>query len=170
MVAASSSVRQVFTASQQSITRKTSLAAVSRRPVSSSAMALPLEDRPAVDLPIFDIFDAPSRLGESSRMLAQAVASRAERTCVPPTNRVQPAPVVQALPAPVIYDGPARPKGLLGGPRIRQIHSQAQHAEPRDQIRTLPPPVMFDGPSRLRPYVRDSASSEDSVSFPELCY
>lgn len=164
MSAASSTVRQVFTASQHAVARKTRRAAAGRRPMSAAAMTLPQEDHAAMDLHIFDIFDAPSRLGESSKMLARAAASRAERTIRQSADSsASTRPTVQPLPAPVTYDGPARPSSYAYAPRIRQIHSQAPTvSEARDSVSALPPPEVFDGPSRLRPYLRDSAG--DSVS------
>ena len=130
----------------------------------STAALSPAESRTPIDLPIFDIFDAPSRLGESSKMLVRCAARRVERAVALPTDRSVPArPVVAPLPAPVLYDGPARPSSHPPhAARIRRMHSQAQR--PADAVCALPPPEVFDGPSRLRPYLRDSGSNE-SVSF-----
>lgn len=169
--AASSSVRQVLSASQHTVVRKTPLAAVGRRPMSAAAMALPAEEHPVIDLQIFDIFDAPSRLGESSKILAQAAANRTERTlstrAVERTDDIQ-RTAVPPLPAPVMYDGPAKPKYLAHGPRIRRMYTQAaSFSGPRENVCELPPPVVFDGPSRLRPYMRND-SCDGSVSLEPL--
>ncbi|EKM57106.1 uncharacterized protein PHACADRAFT_254669 [Phanerochaete carnosa HHB-10118-sp] len=170
MAASTSSMRQVLVASQRALGRGVSVHAVRRRSMSTAAMALPLEEPSTIDLPIFDIFDAPSRLGESSKMLAEAARSRPERVASRAVERDGPArATVKSLPPPTIYDGPARPRGLALGPRVRGMHSRAMHtSEARELPSALPPPELFDGPSRLRPYTRDRISSDDSVSFATL--
>ena len=167
MAASSSTVRQILVASQHALGRRVSLNAVRRRSMSTAAMALPLEEEPStIDLPIFDIFDAPSRLGESSKMLAEAAKSRPERVASKALKRSSPVcAAVTPLPSPIVFDGPARPKGFATGIRVRRIHSQAlQTSETRRLPRALPPPIIFDGPSRLRPYTRDRTGSDNSVS------
>lgn len=159
MVAASSSIRQVLTVSNHAVRRRGPLRATSRRVMSTAALSS-VEDRAPIDLHIFDIFDAPSRLGESSKMLVQCAARRVERAVALPADRSAPArPAVAPLPAPVLYDGPARPSSHRPqAARIRRMHSQAQPSV--DSVCTLPPPEVFDGPSRLRPYLRDGESSD----------
>ena len=140
----------------------------------SSAMTIPPEDTPVIDLRIFDIFDAPSRLGESSKLLSRAASSS---TCRPerpmPITTAATSRPVSPLPSPIVFDGPARPLhfdyGMLQ--TSRRTHSYAP-LSPRSNLREhttvtpLPNPIMFDGPSRLRPYVRGGSSrSDQSVSL-----
>lgn len=168
MSVSSSAARQVLTASQHIVARKTSCAAIIRRPMTSAAMSLSLEERTPIELPIFDIFDAPSRLGESSKMLAQAATSRVEPNVRQSVNRTASSsrPAVQPLPPPVMYDGPARPSSLGYGPRIRRIHSHATpSSEARGSASVLPSPEVFDGPSRLRPYLRNDTFDSSVSSF-----
>ncbi|GJE93474.1 hypothetical protein PsYK624_096330 [Phanerochaete sordida] len=171
MATSSSAVRQALVASQRALARRAAapLPLARRRSMSSAALALPLDE--PLDLPIFDIFDAPSRLGESSKLLADAARSRvrpAERTLRTSALAAPARAPPKALPAPTLYDGPARPRGL-SGPRTRLIHSRAlAPAQAHPLPAALPPPVMFDGPSRLRPYLRDGSASDESVSFTTL--
>lgn len=169
-MASSPSIRQAISASQHSVTRKAARTHASRRPMmTTSAMTLPLEDQPTIDLQIFDIFDAPSRLGESSKMLAKAAAlassSRAERamssTASTSVRHITP------LPAPILFDGPASPRHIAhGGLLARRTHTNAPtNMSPREPPSPMPQPLLFDGPSKLRPYVRGGSSSDYSVSI-----
>ena len=130
----------------------------------ASALSLPIEEQAPIDIQIFDIFDAPSRLGESSKLLKRASSSRAtsarvERASTSTVDSSSSVCRVKPLPAPIIYDGPARPKHLAhGGFRARRTLMHARPSTPtmvKRSLSTLPDPVVFDGPSRLRPYGRD---------------
>lgn len=143
----------------------------------ASAMSLPSEEQPIIGIQIFDIFDAPSRLGESSRLLARASSSRAssarsERTMSTTSDHSSAIRYVKPLPAPVLYDGPARPGHLAhGGLRARRAHSHAfsgAASHEKQLSSSLPPPVIFDGPSRLRPYCRET-SQEQAVRWTHSC-
>lgn len=126
-------------------------------------MTLPADEQTPIDLPqIFDIFDAPSRLGESSKMLARVATSRTAARPTPPPERPSSC-TVKPLPAPIIYDGPARPSHVFNTQHIRLVHMQAPSSiESKGSVSTLPPPVVFDGPSRLRPYHRGGSQEESS--------
>ncbi|KAM5545966.1 hypothetical protein V8D89_000092 [Ganoderma adspersum] len=132
----------------------------------SSIAAYPVEEphAPSFDLNILDIFDAPSRLGESSRLLvSNAAASSTIRRARLPTQASHHTHTVKPLPEPVILDGPARPRnapfvsfrvfGNTVGPRRNVSTSSGAWSPPAP----LPPPILFDGPSQLRPYHRGGA-------------
>ena len=156
---ASSTVRRALT-NASSITaspRAASQAQGKRRLMGTAAAgALPLEEQP-IEIQIFDIFDAPSRLGESSKMLAQTLPTRtptrSDRVMSSATDRPG-VNYVKPLPAPIMYDGPAQPGRLPGGYRAQRSMSGAA-ASDKAVVTSLPPPIVFDGPSKLRPYGRD---------------
>ncbi|RPD76011.1 hypothetical protein L226DRAFT_394674 [Lentinus tigrinus ALCF2SS1-7] len=138
-------------------------AALSRR---MSAAALPVEHphTPSFNVPILDIFDAPARLGESSRLLvlnAAAASSRPARSLS--TQASSRRPGVKPLPAPIVLEGPARPRGMAY--ISFRAHRPRPIVEPRSLPARLPPPILFDGPSQLRPYVRGARRSSGSVSL-----
>ena len=146
--------------------RATTSTALSRH---MSAAALPVEHphTPSFSLPILDIFDAPARLGESSRLLvlnAAAASTRSSRSISTQASTRRSG--VKPLPAPILLDGPARPRGMayisFRAHRARPVHAPgpAPHSLPAP----LPPPVLFDGPSQLRPYVRGARRGSDAVS------
>ena len=128
-----------------------------------SAAALPAHEvHPTpLDLNILDIFDAPARLGESSKLLARAAA--ASRRAIS-TAAVRPAApragsrrvAVKPLPAPTMLDGPARPRSMsfVSFRRFNQPRPAVPGASVRPLPEPLPSPILFDGPSQLRPYVR----------------
>ncbi|KAI0791565.1 hypothetical protein BC629DRAFT_369964 [Irpex lacteus] len=173
-MASSSSIRQAIQTSQHAVSRKAPRPHSTRRPMATaSAMSLQLEDSPVIDFQIFDIFDAPARLGESSKLLSRAAslspATRAERPMS--TVAASSSRPVSPLPHPIVFDGPARPRHLEHGTlrAMRRTHSHAPSSpclacREQTMVTPLPPPIMFDGPSRLRPYVRGS-SSDESVSL-----
>ncbi|KAI0708633.1 hypothetical protein C8Q76DRAFT_799873 [Earliella scabrosa] len=121
----------------------------------------------AFDLNIIDIFDAPARLGESSRLLALNAAASSSRQARPlSTSAASQRPAVKPLPTPVLFDGPARPRGMsfvsfrLFRPRPVSTSSVGRSPPP------MPPPTLFDGPSQLRPYIHgDPRSRSISASF-----
>ncbi|KAH9928000.1 uncharacterized protein BXZ73DRAFT_78442 [Epithele typhae] len=120
---------------------------VSRHLLSTAALAPPMDDVP---LPIFDIFDAPARLGESSKLLARAAFSTIARRTVPrPASPRRPAP--RPLPQRRSSTAPRAP-ALAQCPR-------------RPLPAPLPPTEVFDGPSRLRPYGRGGARSGPGSAF-----
>ncbi|KAJ7291926.1 hypothetical protein C8J57DRAFT_951864, partial [Mycena rebaudengoi] len=97
--------------------------------------------------PIFDIFDVPSRLRESSAFSVKQGKPRTPTTFSGRSfNPMRPAP----LPAPIVFDGPARP-------RVRPVVLHNQHKQPTSSshkgscapiLRSEPVLTMFDGPAR----------------------
>ncbi|CCL99388.1 uncharacterized protein FIBRA_01406 [Fibroporia radiculosa] len=138
--------------------------AAARRPMSAApAFDLHIEDaHPTPDFQIFDIFDAPARLGESSKLLMRSASARtlSSRPARPVDSTFVRKNTVQPLPAPIIFDGPTRPRAAsttLGASRARST-SAASAASSLPF--SLPAPKTFDGPSRLRPYqARDDPKS-----------
>ncbi|CAL1710007.1 unnamed protein product [Somion occarium] len=128
-------------------------------------------DESPFDLQIFDIFDAPSRLGESSKILAGSRPS-------PSSSFLSPRPLsssarrrasshrIDPLPAPIIFDGPAQPRHIammsyrVG--RTRPSSTDASHTS--RTVPLLPEPVIFDGPSQLRSRSRGSSTGNGSRS------
>ncbi|THH30495.1 hypothetical protein EUX98_g3703 [Antrodiella citrinella] len=119
------------------------------------------------DMHIFDIFDAPSRLGESSKLLrAKENASSphssasAARSIHSSARTERPFRTIKPLPAPILFEGPARPKRMS----MTAYRAPARRVQEANTLPLpLPAPVMFDGPSRLRPYARSGASSRTSA-------
>ncbi|KAF8173706.1 hypothetical protein BJ912DRAFT_1065077 [Pholiota molesta] len=129
--------------------------------------------------PIFDIFDAPTRLAESSAYIRNAhartsVASAPSSSTTPkfPAARSAPAP----LPQPILFDGPARPQnGVLAfHSRMRDAGLRAPPSPSRAAKNTAParpfsssePLVqLFDGPARITRYHHQSSGSSNSGSF-----
>ena len=147
-------------------TRAMSSSSSSRR--MSSIAAYPVDEprSPSFDLNILDIFDAPSRLGESSRLLvSNAAASSSIRRVRLPTQTSPHKHAAKPLPEPVLLDGPARPRNA---PFVsfRAFGLKSNASSRRNVLSTsgvwsppapLPPPIVFDGPSQLRPYTRGGA-------------
>ncbi|TFK81821.1 hypothetical protein K466DRAFT_591004 [Polyporus arcularius HHB13444] len=148
----------------------TTSTSLSRHMLSAAVVGHP--HTPSFNLPILDIFDAPSRLGESSRLLvlnAAAASSRPVRSLSTQASRRR--PTVKPLPAPTLLDGPARPRGMayisFRAHRPRPVHPSSTDASgvtSRILPAPLPPPLLFDGPSELRPYVRGARRSSDTSS------
>ncbi|KZT08132.1 uncharacterized protein LAESUDRAFT_757825 [Laetiporus sulphureus 93-53] len=134
--------------------RRAHSAPIARRQLATApAMDLPANEvpQPPPEFQIFDIFDAPSRLGESSKLLRASSSSRTLPSRSSPSSSRKVSPV-RSLPDPVIFDGPTRPRILQKQYEARRSHSTA--LGPRGSLRSLPLPEIFDGPSRLRPYAR----------------
>lgn len=133
----------------------------------ASAASLTPEDEAPLDIHIFDIFDAPSRLGESSKLLSRASTARAataaastSRSANVRSERPRGAHTIEPLPAPVMFDGPATHKHLsfcAYGTQYEHSHNMTSSSPSTERriLSTLPPPVIFDGPSQLRPYARN---------------
>ncbi|KAI0719838.1 hypothetical protein C8T65DRAFT_568767 [Cerioporus squamosus] len=152
--------------------RATTATPFSRQMLSAAALPIEHAHTPSFSLPILDIFDAPARLGESSRLLVQNAAAASSR---PPrsisTQAWSRRPAVKPLPAPTLLDGPARPRGMayisFRAHRPRPVHASSNDASgvaARTLPAPLPPPLLFEGPSQLRPYVRGARRSSDSAS------
>ncbi|KAI0074583.1 hypothetical protein K474DRAFT_1517660 [Panus rudis PR-1116 ss-1] len=137
---------------------------------------LPHDHSPSFDIQIFDIFDAPTKLGESSSLLArtaQAHSTSARPSKVLSTSAFNGPTVrkIKPLPQPIIFDGPARPR------RLASMSYRAGRSRPATTVRaktvvdspksvsTLPPPIVFDGPSRIRPYNRNTFDGHNNEKF-----
>ncbi|KAI0767483.1 hypothetical protein C8Q74DRAFT_1203301 [Fomes fomentarius] len=140
-----------------------------------SAATFPVEEpqAPSLHLPILDIFDAPSRLGEAGKLLALHAAASSSRPARP-LGTFSRRSAVKPLPAPVVLDGPARPRGMAFV-SFRQFRPRPVGASRRDASEAgararplptpLPSPMLFDGPSRLRPYCRGGSSSSAAYAM-----
>ncbi|EJF56706.1 hypothetical protein DICSQDRAFT_157771 [Dichomitus squalens LYAD-421 SS1] len=138
----------------------------SRPMVSAAASPIDGSQSRSIGMNIFDIFDAPSRLGESSRLLvANAAASAATHSARPFTMQASAqGHVVKPLPPPILLDGPARPRHrpfvsfrAFGVRAKAPVTSRVAPSGVETLAAPLPSPIIFDGPSRLRPYVRRGA-------------
>ncbi|KXN88419.1 hypothetical protein AN958_07325 [Leucoagaricus sp. SymC.cos] len=131
--------------------------------------------------PIFDIFDAPSRLEEHSKLIRSSAQPRRltpEEAESSTKYTALPRPPPSTLPAPVMFDGPARPRNLplAFQRRVEQAPSSApastrqtrQHHTPSVPPTTSSEPLieLFEGPARLSRYSH-RPSSQQGVS--ELC-
>lgn len=131
----------------------------------------PESSSPMPDLQIFDIFDAPSRLGEAREFLHKKRSSHSSYAPSPRPSSSSPkssnsSRSIKPLPAPIIFDGPAHPTHIrfisYRSRKNRTTSNSASetHSKATAGPFTLPPPEIFDGPSRLKPYVqRDENSS-----------
>ncbi|KAG6337022.1 hypothetical protein ID866_2082 [Astraeus odoratus] len=116
---------------------------------------------------ISDIFDAPVRLGELSKQLERTQEAKLHTHTSIPSQHARPHQVdgyhrdietFTTLPAPIIFDGPARPAHL--SPRILEKRRQLRQELPRPAIKnTLSFSSrseilceIFDGPSRIARY------------------
>ncbi|KAH8102160.1 hypothetical protein BXZ70DRAFT_56814 [Cristinia sonorae] len=141
----------------------------------AATLSYPQDDAPsAFDIQIFDIFDAPSRLGESSKLLRRehtsSHAPSSARSIHSSAQKERASRTIRPLPAPITYDGPARPKHMsMMAYRAPRNHSSSSmsaevSSESQSSFTSLPPPVTFDGPSRLRPYPRTSSHSSGNAA------
>ncbi|KAF8957515.1 hypothetical protein BDZ97DRAFT_1924534 [Flammula alnicola] len=144
---------------------------VNQAPALSSASLAGDQPEEITLQPIFDIFDAPSRLSESSDFIRGTYTSPPKRTVVsdgPPPSR----PVPTSLPKPIIFDGPARPQnGVLAfqrrlrdaGLRAPSPTTRSQHTPPSRPFSSSEPSVqLFDGPARITRYHHQSSGSSGS--------
>ncbi|XP_006455182.1 hypothetical protein AGABI2DRAFT_194835, partial [Agaricus bisporus var. bisporus H97] len=122
--------------------------------------------------PIFDIFDAPSRLGQS-RELIQSTTNGLRRPAKKENSENDdfslPRPPPSSLPPPIIFDGPAYPKSLPLIALQRRVddafivkptsarRSRPHHSPflPHGASETLV--EMFDGPARLTRFSRGTS-------------
>ncbi|KAI6165312.1 hypothetical protein EDD17DRAFT_1460142, partial [Pisolithus thermaeus] len=128
---------------------------------------------------IFDIFDAPFKLGESSKRLGRSKVE--EPALLSPTvtqARLQSSMGLYSalgnpttLPPPIIFDGPARPRHLLSSASKSQRQIPRGSLPERNKFSTLTPSEsemfceIFDGPSRLTRYKYPSMPNESSSTF-----
>lgn len=125
--------------------------------------------------PIFDIFDAPSRLSESSDFIRSKYKSTTKAAAIvtplpshvssPPRPLSRPA----SLPSPIIFEGPARPKnealavqrrlrdaGLSPQPRRHRVPASSRPFSSSEPLVQL-----FDGPARITRYHHQSQSERE---------
>lgn len=116
--------------------------------------------------PIFDIFDAPFRLGDSSQIIREKARPETEgkKKAITKFNSPLPRPPPKSLPAPVTFDGPARPRvgPLAHRPKVTRLgHSpmRRRHA-PSVQETSEPIIQLFEGPARITRYHHRPAGSK----------
>ncbi|KAI0787001.1 hypothetical protein C8Q75DRAFT_808077 [Abortiporus biennis] len=163
---ASTFVRRVTSTPSQSLYR-TSRAA--------STLSYPSSDNSTIgNIQIFDIFDAPSRLGESSKLLTLSISCQNSPIYPSPSSpphSSSPKKInsrhIEPLPPPIIFDGPARLK-FSGYRSSRTMSSSARVSKEPVQFfdgpYTLPPPDIYDGPSQLRPYGGYASTSSSGLA------
>ncbi|TFK75589.1 hypothetical protein BDN72DRAFT_446136 [Pluteus cervinus] len=130
--------------------------------------------------PIFDIFDVPAQLGESSRRLGlqrEADIDDASR----PLRGTSPSPFSPSvdslsfptsLPPPIVFDGPAQPRNPALASRSRRrlrpttppnATTTRQHHTPSVPFSTSEPLVqLFDGPARITRYRHQPSSRKNN--------
>ena len=175
--------RALTTSSSRTPSRAVNPRPTQRYSRGTATLSYPHDDEtPTFDLQIFDIFDAPSRLGESnlSKMLRREKSTSASQASTSAKSTLHtlaqpervPRRTVKPLPAPVTYDGPARPKHMSmmahrsspsSGHRHRAHSAERVSYESQSYPSSLPPPITFDGPSRPRPYNRYSGSNDSGM-------
>ncbi|KAG1776549.1 hypothetical protein EV702DRAFT_339306 [Suillus placidus] len=153
---------------------------------SSMSVAVTAQEYEALTIPpIFDIFDAPVRLRESSALVRRAPTTicvaalkrNSEKSHNAASNFTR-AHHFSSLPPPIVFDGPARPAHLLpraleNSRKMRQCISlspnRQAHTPPSLFISTSEPVYeIFDGPSRITHY-RYPTSPSQSSSRPYVC-
>ncbi|KAH7915890.1 hypothetical protein BJ138DRAFT_824151 [Hygrophoropsis aurantiaca] len=154
------------------------------RPSSTlSSNAIPAEYEAMTLPPIFDIFDAPVRLGESSKQLGRtesnsrvtttsATAQRNGEKSRNLSNEVSESSTPTSLPPPILFDGPARPAHLmpLALEKRRKMRERLSRSVRKGTL--LPSAAyetstetlveIFEGPSRITRYKYPSAHSQQS--------
>lgn len=101
--------------------------------------------------PILDIFDAPIRLGESRLSRDRPVPRTNNVRAMGPRPHLSPPP----LPAPILFDGPARPHNLPLELQLKQAYRLNPHSHPSHRqlkptfIPSQPLVELFDGPARI---------------------
>ncbi|KAF4576271.1 hypothetical protein EYR36_004248 [Pleurotus pulmonarius] len=155
-----------------------------RRPVVSKraqahTSAMPLESVEEATLPpIFDIFDAPHRLGESkpySNASPSGSTTLKHYSSSPlslETHFYDPMPLPSSLPPPIIFDGPARPRhpSLEHASRARRSSSVRPYSMSTPSVTMSPadkPMVqLFEGPARIHRHTHHGPSSgQKQISY-----
>ncbi|KAH7928887.1 hypothetical protein BV22DRAFT_1003931 [Leucogyrophana mollusca] len=176
--------RSVLTALRDVPSRRVVQGALPRPSSTLSSGAIHSEEYEALTLPpIFDIFDAPVRLGESSKQLGRsessprAATANAAGQCNGENSRnlstdISVSSTPSSLPPPILFDGPARPAHLmpLALEKRRKMRERLSRSLPRG---TGSPSVaygsstetlveIFEGPSRITRYKYPSSHSQQS--------
>lgn len=158
----------------------------SKRPVATlSSRTLLASEAVAPALPaIFDIFDAPVRLGESSKQLGRSKVE--EPVLLSPSatqaGRQSSMGIYSALgnpttlPPPIIFDGPARPRHLLSDASKKPRQVLRGSLLDKNKFSTLSSSEseilceIFDGPSRLTRYKYPAVPNEPSSSYLRIAF
>lgn len=133
---------------------------------------------------IFDIFDAPVELGESSKQLGRSKVEEPALSSPTVTQaRLQSYIGLYSalgnpttLPPPIIFDGPARPRHLLSSASKSQRQIPRCSLPDRNKFSTLTPSEsemfceIFDGPSRLTRYKYPTMPNESSSTFLRITF
>ncbi|KAI0725053.1 hypothetical protein C8Q72DRAFT_625165 [Fomitopsis betulina] len=115
-----------------------------RRQLATASAELPSDGIP--ELHIFDIFDAPARLGTSPTRLRLPPRS-------PPSPRpkqMQRQPTRLMMPSPVLFDGPSGTPPRKPSASMSSSSPASSSAFSDSLPKSLPPPETFDGPARMR--------------------
>lgn len=140
-----------------------------------ASASLPAEPEEIILAPIFDIFDAPSRLGESasfirSKTQTQRQKQDADDSVIISTSLPRPPP--SSLPPPIIFDGPARPRNLplafqrrveqaLSTVPISTRQTRRHHTPSLSHSASEPLTIeMFEGPARITRYSHRSSNQQ----------
>ncbi|KAI6026035.1 hypothetical protein EDC04DRAFT_227396 [Pisolithus marmoratus] len=134
---------------------------------------------------IFDIFDAPVRLGESSKQLGRSIAEEEPVPLSPKVTRARPQGPMgiysdlgnpTTLPPPIIFDGPARPRHLLSDASKTGRQIPRGSLPGKNKFFTLSPSEpeilceIFEGPSRLARYKYPTMTNVRSSSYLHIAF
>lgn len=173
-----SSLRRPFVTALQNASYGRVTQSLPTRLSSSMSVAITTQGYEALTIPpIFDIFDAPVRLGESSALVRRtatitriAALKRNDEKSSNTASNFTRAQHFSSLPPPILFDGPARPAYLLpraleNRHKIRQYpslsHNRQAHTPSSPIISTSEPVYeIFDGPSRKARYKYSTSSSQ----------
>lgn len=173
-----SSLRRPFATALQDASSGRVTQSLPVRLSSSMSVAAAVQEYEALTIPpIFDIFDAPVRLGESSTLVRRTATTTRVAECNGEKSRnVVSNPIrahhVSSLPPPIVFDGPARPAHLLplaleNRRKMRRrlsLSPSRQTHNPSSPFISASEPVYesFDGPSRITRYKYPTSSSQSS--------
>ncbi|KAF9453343.1 hypothetical protein P691DRAFT_801160 [Macrolepiota fuliginosa MF-IS2] len=174
------SLRNAFSSSSSSCSRLVHSSAPNRATILQVSAVAPGEPEEITLAPIFDIFDVPSRLSESSDFIrSEPQVQRRPRDPEPSAtdySSTLPRPPPSTLPAPITFDGPARPRNrhlafqrqveqALSGAVPASTRQTRQHHTPSLPSSASEPLIeMFEGPARLTRYSHKS-SSQHGVGY-----
>ncbi|TFK31538.1 hypothetical protein BDQ12DRAFT_729467 [Crucibulum laeve] len=141
----------------------------------ASPPSFTLEEADEVILaPIFDIFDAPSRLGEAREFIREKRSSASSERDVSsssassPFSVPLPRPLPATLPPAIIFDGPAHPRNIplafhsrRKQPPVAPSSTRSHHTPSVARLESSEPLIqLFDGPARITRYQHKSSSSK----------
>ncbi|KAF8902554.1 hypothetical protein CPB84DRAFT_1846206 [Gymnopilus junonius] len=122
--------------------------------------------------PIFDIFDAPTRLADSAEFIRarhETPAQETKRPSLPASSSSSSRPTPATLPPPIIFDGPARPRNEALAFRRRMRDVDLAHTPPPRPKQTpasrlfsssKPLIQVFEGPARITRYHHPSSGDK----------